>query len=249
MLAIWALKISTVALLVWCVFRRLSAWRWRGERDITVAIALMLAAILILIPPLSGIIGNAAHDWTGQWNLEAFAAHVLCIGADAAIVHHVAWRALDRAQLRRAFRTHVELPATLAVGLMFGFLELGNGVRIRRSCFYLVPTDLWLTLYWLTFVAVLSYIIIYAAVAMRVLRRDSRAEVPMMIYLSGVSFGLAALAERVLSVIFPILNTPIGMAPAAILGCLAVAAFAWGAVCSQRQKKQLTEQPDAELSR
>jgi hypothetical protein len=251
MLVVLALKGFTVWFLARCVVRRRAAWWWRGERDITVAIALMLAGILLLVPPLSGIVGNVIHDWTGQWNLEAFIAHVLCIGADAAIVHHVAWRILTPAQLRRAFRKHVELPATLAIGLMFAFLQLGNGVRVRARCFYLVPTDLWLTLYWITFCAVLAYIIGYAGRAMRVIRwEDPRAAASMMFYMGGVSLGMAALAERIISLIFPVLNTGVGMAPAAILGCLAVAAFAGGAIQSWRQKQTATQRkPDTELSR
>jgi hypothetical protein len=240
----------TVSLLTWCVGQRITAWRWRGERDMTVAIALMLVAILILVPPLSVIVGNAVHDLTGQWNLEAFVAHVLCIGADAAIVHHVAWRVLDRAELGRAFHTHVELPATLAVGLMFAFLELGNGVRIRRRCFYLVPTDIWLTLYWLVFCAVLAYMLLYSARAMLAVRRNPRSRTVATIYLCATTCGIEALLARAVEAVFPALNNDVGLLVAAIWGCEAVIAFAAGAGYSWRQKRRwFTERPDLEPSR
>jgi hypothetical protein len=245
-MAVLGLTVLTLALMVWSACSRRAAWWCRGERDISVAVAFMTVAILVLIPPLSGIIGNAAHRLSGQWNLQAFVAHVLCIGADAAIVHHIAWRIHPRRELGRIFRTHVELPSTLGVGLMFAFFELGNGSRVRARCFYLVPMDIWLSLYWLVFCAVLAYIILYAARLMMELRADGRSRTTGTIYLAGICCGIAALGVRAAGAVVTELNTEAGFLVAGFFGCSAVAAFGWGAAYSWRQKQRWFTHPEME---
>lgn len=234
----------------WSLYARRIAWNCLGERPITLSAAMQTFAILMLLPQVPHPLGRLIHALTGVWNAQAFMAHVLCIGADVCIVYHVAWRAQHEEDFIRGFKTHVELPATLAIALMFGLWLSGNGARIPAKCFYLVDLDLSMKIYWLVFTGVLAWMMAYAIRWMFVLRQDPRSRTTVTIYICAGISGLIALLLRAIEAVLPALNNQAGLLAASFFGCAAVTGFAVGAGYSWHVKylkparmKWLTVQP------
>lgn len=227
----------TLTTMIWCLYARRLAWHALGERPITLAVALQTTAVFMLLPPMSVWLDRPLHTLTGQWNVPGITAHGMCIASDAAIAYHVAWRANWEADFRRGFKRHVELPATLAVALIFACWCLGNGSRIPVRCFYLVPLDLWTRAYWAVFCAVLVWILGYAVRSMFKLREDPRSRVTVTIYIAASCSGIMALVLRTVE-LAPSLNNAAGLAAASIFGCMAIGGFAVGAGYSWVRKSR-----------
>ena len=222
------LVVFTLSVMAWCLFARRLAWRALGERPITLAVALQTVAVLMLLPPISTMVGPLLHEWTGRWNVAGLFADCLCIASDAAIAYHVAWRAHWDEDFRRGFKTHVELPGTIAVGLMFALWAVGNGSRAHARVFYLIPLDLSMRLYWAVFCAALAWILLYAVHSMFKLRQDPRSRTTVTIYIAASCSGIIALVLRVAELAPPFDNGT-GMLAASVFGCGAIGGFAVGA--------------------
>lgn len=239
---------GTVGSLGWTVYARRIAWHCLGERPITLSVVLQTVAILMLLPRAPSPLGELIHSLTGLWNAQALLAHILCLGADVAIVYHVAWRALREEDFIRGFKTHVELPTTIAATLMFAAWLSGNGSRIHTKNFYLIKMDLSMSIYWLVFSGALAWMTGYAIHLMFLLRRDPRSRTTATIYITAGVSGLIALFLRATQAITPALNNDTGLMIASVFGCGAVVGFALGATHSWSKKMQwFIPQPKALL--
>lgn len=221
------LVVITLSVMSWCLFARRLAWHALGERPITLSVALQTIAVLMLIPPASVWLGPPLHALTGRWNVAGLLAHFLCLASDAAIAYHVAWRANWEEDFRRGFKTHVELPATLTMGLMFAMWAVGNGSTKRVRTFYLVPLDLSMRIYWAAFCLGLAWVLGYAVHSMFKLRADPRSRTTVGIYIAASCSGILALILRTVE-LAPSLNTVSGMLASSIFGCGAIGGFAIG---------------------
>lgn len=240
------LLVVTLATMGWCLCARRLAWHALGERPITLAVALQTAAVIMLIPPVSVALGTPLHALTGQWNFAGLVGHCLCLASDAAIAYHVAWRANWENDFRRGFKTHVELPATLAVGLMFALWWIGNGSAVDVRCFFLVPLDLSMRAYWVVFCAALAWILCYAVRSMLRLRQDPRSRTTVTIYIAASCSGIVSLVLRTVE-LAPSLNTGAGMMVASIFGCGAIGGFAGGAGYAWVRKTKWLSETSREL--
>lgn len=240
------LVVFTLSVMVWCLFARRLAWHALGERPITLAVALQTVAVLMLVPPISTLLGPPLHDLTGQWNVAGLMAHFLCIASDAAIAYHVAWRAHWDEDFRHGFKTHVELPATFAIAVMFALWATGNGANVRVRCFYLVPLDLSMRIYWAVFCLALAWILLYAVQSMVKLRQDPRSRTTVTIYIVASCSGIGSLVLRTVE-LAPSLNTGAGMLAASIFGCGAIGGFAIGAGYSWIRKTKWLSDTSSEL--
>lgn len=235
-----------LATMVWCLCARRLAWYALGERPITLAVALQTVAVLILIPPFSVWLGPPLHMVTGRWNVAALMGHWLCIASDAAIAYHVAWRANWEEDFRRGFKTHVELPATLAAGVMFALWWIGNGSNLPVRTFYLVPLDLSMRLYWAAFCTVLAWILGYAVHSMFKLRQDPRSRTTVTIYIAASCSGIISLMLRTVE-LAPSLNTGAGLVAASVFGCGAIGGFAAGSGSAWVRKTKWLSETSNEL--
>ena len=59
--------------------------------------------------------------------------------------------------------------------MLLATFSLGNGAAVYRPDFFQVPTDFWLTAYWILLCTTLMYLLGYGARAMFILRRDPRS--------------------------------------------------------------------------
>jgi hypothetical protein len=93
--------------------------------------------------------GNPLHAVTGECNLAACIGHSCYIVAASAVVYNVLDRPADDDRMRALFKQYVERPATLCIPVLFATFTLGNGAAVYRPDFLDVPTDIWLSTYWL----------------------------------------------------------------------------------------------------
>jgi hypothetical protein len=230
---VWIPVLIALGCLAWSLQVRRVAWYCIGEKAITLAVALMATAVLLLTPPVSVMVGVPLHAVTGLWNLQAFAAHVCCIAAGGAVVYHVTWRIHDDDELARSFHLWVQLPARLAITGLFALLVMGNGVRVRVRCFYQLPLDAWMRAYWLLLCLILGWIVVYAGRAMWYLRREEASRPAANMYLVAAGCGIAALAIRGAQAVFADQQD---MMLASVFGCDAMMMFALGAARSWQRK-------------
>ena len=94
---------------------------------------------------------------------------------------------------------------------------MGNGAAIYRPDFFDVPTDFWLSLYWLLLCGMLIYLLVYGSRALLILRRDPRSRRIANIYLLASASGVVACAIRIITAYVPALQTPRGRQPGVVL--------------------------------
>jgi len=142
----------------------------RWEVAATLNIALQGAAVFLMSPFASETIGQALHRLTGTWNLEDDIGHDCYIVAASAIVYNALGRLQDDHALQEAFKQYVERPVTLCIPLLLATFSVGNGAAIYRPDFFDVPTDFWLSTYWLLLCGLLIYLLVYGSRALLILR-------------------------------------------------------------------------------
>ena len=125
-------------------------------------------------PLASETIGRALHALTGKWNLEDYIGHDCYVVAASAIVYNALGRLQDDRAMQSAFKQYVERPATLCIPLMLATFA-GERAAIYRPDFFDVPTDFWLSTYWLLLCGMLIYLLGYGSRALLILRRDPRS--------------------------------------------------------------------------
>ena len=173
---------------------------------------------------------------TGKWNLEDYLGHDAYIVAASAIVYNALGRLQDDDAMQASFRQYVERPATLCIPLLLATFSLGNGTTVYRPDFFQVPTDPWLTAYWIILCTTLLYLLGYGARAMFILRRDPRSRRIANIYLVASVSGMLACAVRITTACLPPLQTPLGAMLVWLFACTCGIVFALAAAHSWRIK-------------
>jgi hypothetical protein len=161
------------------------------------------AAVLLMSPLASETLGQLLHSLTGKWNLEDYIGHDCYIVAASAIVYNALGRLQDDHALQRSFKQYVERPATLCIPILLATFSLGNGASIYRSDFFEVPTDFWLSAYWLLLCGTLIYLLAFGSRALLVLRKDPRSRRIANIYLISSASGILACIIRIVTAYVP----------------------------------------------
>lgn len=196
-MALAVLIAITIACVTWSLWIRRVTWRCRWEVAATLNIALQGAAVLLMSPLASETIGRALHTVTGKWNLNAYLGHDCYIVAASAIVYNAIGRLRDDNAMQASFKQYVERPATLCIPLLFATFSVGNGAAIYRPDFFTVPTDFWLSTYWLLLCGTLIYLLVYGSRALLILRKDPRSRRIANVYLAASASGITACVVRI----------------------------------------------------
>jgi hypothetical protein len=196
----------TLACMAWSLWIRRLTWSSRWEIAATLNIALQAAAVLLMSPLASETVGQWLHSVTGIWNLEDYIGHDLYVVAASAIVYNALGRLQDDNAMQAAFKQYVERPATLCIPLLLATFSLGNGAKVYRSDFFTVPTDFWLSAYWLLLCGTLIYLLGYGSRALLVLRQDPRSRRIANIYLMASASGITACVIRIITAYVPVLQ-------------------------------------------
>jgi hypothetical protein len=196
-MALAVLIAITIGCIAWSLWIRRVTWACRWEVAATLNIALQGAAVLLMSPLAAVTVGKALHALTGEWNLQNYIGHDCYIVAASAVVYNVLGRLQDDNAMQTSFKQYVERPATLCIPALLATFSLGNGAKIYRTDFFMVPTDFWLNMYWLLLCGTLIYLLVYVSRALLVLRRDPRSRRIANVYLAASASGIVACVVRI----------------------------------------------------
>jgi hypothetical protein len=226
----------TVGCIAWSLWIRRVTWSCRWEVAATLNIALQGAAVLLMSPWASQTIGVGLHALTGKWNLEDYIGHDCYIVAASAVVYNALGRLADDDAMRTSFKQYIERPATLCIPLLLATFSVGNGARIYRADFFEVPTDFWLNMYWLLLCGTLTYLLVYGARALLVLRKDPRSRTMANVYLAASAAGIMACVVRIITAFVTPIQALEGGTLVWIFACMCGAGFALASAHSWRIK-------------
>lgn len=233
----------TLASISWSLWIRRVTWHCRWEVAATLNIALQGCAVALMSPAASATLGVALHKLTGKWNLEDYLGHDCYIVAASAIVYNALGRLSDDDAMQKSFKQYVERPATLCIPLLLAAFSVGNGAKIYMADFFKVPTDFWLSMYWLLLCGTLIYLLGYGIRALLVLRKDLRSRRIANVYLLASASGIAACLVRITTAFLTPLQRIEGGSLVWLFACLCGAGFALASAYSWRQKVKWFQRP------
>ena len=168
--------------------------------------------------PLSAnTLGVALHNLTGVWNLQNYLGHDCYIVAASAIVYNALGRIADDHALQTSFKQYIERPATLCIPLLLATFSLSRGSKTYARDFFALPTDFWLSVYWMLLCGTLIYLLAFGFRALLVLRKDPRSTHIATLYLLACGSGIAACAIRIITALVPAIQGPVDVGPGLVL--------------------------------
>jgi hypothetical protein len=234
--ALTVLAFTTLASIAWSLWIRRVTWRSRWEVAATLYIALQGAAVALMSPLASDTLGVALHNVTGMWNLQNYIGHDCYVVAASAIVYNAVGRLEDDEALQKSFRQYVERPATLCIPLLLATFTLSRGSKTYAHDFFALPTDIWLSVYWVLLCGTLAYLLAFGSRALLVLRKDPRSRNVANLYLLASASGIGACAVRIVTALIPVFQGTATTAAVWLLACGCGAGFAATSARSWQEK-------------
>jgi hypothetical protein len=241
--ALSALIFITLACIGWSLWIRRVTWHCRWEVAATANIALQGVAVLLMSPLAANTLGVVLHDVTGEWNLQNYLGHDCYIVAASAIVYNALGRISDDHLLQTSFKQYVERPATLCIPLLLATFTLSRGSKTYARDFFALPTDFWLSVYWILLCGTLIYLLAFGFRAMLVLRKDPRSANVATLYLLASGSGMAACSVRIITALVPAIQGPMDAALVWFFACACGAGFAVVSAYSWQQKVKWFQRP------
>jgi hypothetical protein len=234
--ALSVLIFITLASISWSLWIRRVTWHCRWEVAATLNIALQGAAVALMSPLSSDTLGVVLHNLTGEWNLQNYIGHDCYIVAASAIVYNAVGRLEDDHALQESFKQYVERPATLCIPLLLATFTLSYGSKTYARDFFALPTDFWLSVYWVLLCGTLAYLLVFGSRALLVLRKDPRSSRIANLYLGASASGVAACAVRIITALIPQFQVPLTTGLVWFFACSCGAGFALTSAHSWWQK-------------
>jgi hypothetical protein len=242
-MAFTALIVITLASISWSLWIRRVTWHCRWEVAATLNIALQGSAVVLMSPLASETLGVALHNITGEWNLQNYIGHDCYVVAASAIVYNAVGRLADDHALQASFKQYVERPATLCIPLLLATFTLSYGSKTYARDFFALPTDFWLTLYWVLLCGTLIYLLVFGSRALLVLRQDPRSRNIANLYLVASASGISACVVRIITAVIPPFQGPLSAGLVWLFACLCGAGFAVTSAHSWRQRVRWFQRP------
>jgi hypothetical protein len=244
---------STLTVLALCfcggtLWVRRKTWRTQWDRAVTMSFVFQGLGFALCAPIQSRYLGHALFALTGIAHLQDFFGHVLFICAISYIIYACACRLVPDHELEDVLHK-VELPGAVAGGTMLAAITLsGNLSRKTPPDFLDVACDFWLRVYWLTYGAIVIYLLCFAARLLWVLRRDPRSRFTSALYIIAAGLGVvsfAVLLTRSISIPGGLVARYWIWAPASVAGGLAAFAAAWSWRERMRPRSRRRPPPDS----
>ena len=242
-MAFTALIVITLASISWSLWIRRVTWHCRWEVAATLNIALQGSAVALMSPLASETLGVALHKMTGEWNLQNYIGHDCYVVAASAIVYNAVGRLADDHALQASFKQYVERPATLCIPLLLATFTLSYGSKTYARDFFALPTDFWLTVYWVLLCGTLVYLLVFGSRALLVLRQDPRSRSIANLYLVASASGISACMVRIITAVIPPFQGPLSAGLVWLFACLCGAGFAVTSAHSWRQRVRWFQRP------
>jgi hypothetical protein len=242
-MAFTALIVITIASISWSLWIRRVTWHCRWEVAATLNIALQGSAVALMSPLASETLGVALHNITGEWNLQNYIGHDCYVVAASAIVYNAVGRLADDHALQASFKQYVERPATLCIPLLLATFTLSYGSKTYARDFFALPTDFWLSVYWVLLCGTLIYLLVFGSRALLVLRHDPRSRNIANLYLVASASGISACVVRIFTALIPPFQGPLSAGLVWLFACLCGAGFAVTSAHSWRQRVRWFQRP------
>jgi hypothetical protein len=242
-MAFTALIVITLASISWSLWIRRVTWHCRWEVAATLNIALQGSAVALMSPLASETLGVALHNVTGEWNLQNYIGHDCYVVAASAIVYNAVGRLADDHALQASFKQYVERPATLCIPLLLATFTLSYGSKTYARDFFALPTDFWLSVYWVLLCGTLIYLLVFGSRALLVLRQDPRSRNIANLYLVASASGISACVVRIVTAVIPPFQGPLSAGLVWLFACLCGAGFAVTSAHSWRQRVRWFQRP------
>lgn len=242
-MAFTALIVITLASISWSLWIRRVTWHCRWEVAATLNIALQGSAVALMSPLASETLGVALHNITGEWNLQNYIGHDCYVVAASAIVYNAVGRLADDHALQASFKQYVERPATLCIPLLLATFTLSYGSKTYARDFFALPTDFWLSVYWVLLCGTLIYLLVFGSRALLVLRQDPRSRNIANLYLVASASGISACVVRIVTAVIPPFQGPLSAGLVWLFACLCGAGFAVTSAHSWRQRVRWFQRP------
>jgi hypothetical protein len=167
---------------------------------------------------------------SGVAHLRDFFGHVLFICAICCVIYACACRLVPDHELESVLYK-VEFPGAIAGGTMLAAITLSHNLSRQPPPDFLdVPCDFWLRVYWLTYGAVVIYLLCFLIRLLWVLRRDPRSRLTADLFIIASGLGVVSIAALLTRCV----STPEGLiarfwiwTPACVAGGLVAFAAAW----------------------
>lgn len=194
LLVILVLLITAEAL-----WERRYTWRVPWETASTMNVALQAVEVALMKGPIERFVSPHLHAVLGMWNVEELFGH-LCYMAGMSFMTYMLLSRLDMSdqQLSRFVKTRIELPATVFVPVTVLIFVLGGLGDSDAMDLVLAHQTPWTRLYFMMYVAGVSYLLYIAAQALLVIRRDKSQRRVANFYMCAVF--LSAVSCAVLAV-------------------------------------------------
>jgi hypothetical protein len=241
--ALTVLIFVTLASVAWSLWIRRVTWHCRWEVAATLNIALQGSAVALMSPVASDTLGVALHHLTGEWNLQNYIGHDCYIVAASAIVYNAVGRLADDHALQKSFKQYVERPATLCIPLLLATFTLSYGSKTYARDFFALPTDFWLSVYWVLLCGTLAYLLAFGSRALLVLRQDPRSRRIANLYLVASASGISACVLRIITALITPFQSPLTAGLVWLFACMCGAGFALTSAHSWRQKVKWFHRP------
>lgn len=184
---------NAVAVLVacWAAWElRLTTFASRWDSPKTAALLLFVLAAVLDSP--WRLMSEASYSLTGRFFFFTVVGHVCYLAACASGLKYIYLRLLPDAAIGPLVRKRlVPAVAGAAAAMVIAFTASSRTASLSADHLFLVRPDGWLRLYWLTFYATLTTILLVAMYGLNRLRADPRS---VMLKLLLTSLALGALS-------------------------------------------------------
>ena len=211
------------------IWVRRKSWRIRWDRALTMSFLFQALGFALCAPAMSRYLEHALFRITGVAHLRDFFGHVLFICAICGVIYACACRLVPDRELESVLYK-IEFPGAIAGGVMLAAITLSHNLSGEsRPDFLDVPCDFWLRVYWLTYGAIIIYLLCFVIRLLWVLRRDPRSRLTADLFIIASGLGVVSFALLLTRIIInPGLVARFWIStPSCVAGGLAAFAAAW----------------------
>jgi hypothetical protein len=223
--AITALPVCVCGGAIWV---RRTTWRIPWDRALTMSALFQGMGFALCAPAMSRYLGHALFRITGIAHLHDFFGDVLFICAISCVIYACACRLVADDELEDLLHK-IELPGSVAGGTMLAAITLSHSLSGNSPAdFFDVPCDFWLDIYWLSYGAIIVYLLCFLVRLLWVVRRDPRSRLTADLFISATVLGLVSFVALLSRIIDPGLVASVWIwTPLCMSGGLGAFAAAW----------------------
>jgi hypothetical protein len=229
------------------IWVRRKSWRIRWDRALTMSFLFQGLGFALCAPAMSRYLEPALFRITGVAHLRDFFGHVLFICAICGVIYACACRLVPDRELESVLYK-IEFPGAIAGGTMLAAITLSHNLsREPRPDFLDVPCDFWLRVYWLSYGAIIIYLLCFVVRLLWVLRRDPRSRLTADLFIIASGLGVVSFALLLARVIInPGLVARFWIStPSCVAGGLAAFAAAWSWRARMRPRSRRRPPPNS----